>query len=89
MLCRKYNIGFVRKCFFGEKAAKLGIQKQLWHPKLQTLFEMDFCFASSMDQLKMNKITILSPHFVNKCLFREPALAAKVVSFFEIVFLCG
>ena len=63
MLCRKNNVDFVKKGLFLEpKAAKLGIQKQLWQPKLQTFFEMDFCFVSSKDQAKMCKISVLSSH---------------------------
>ena len=70
MLCRKNNKDFVKNyliweqnwLFLGQKVVKLGIQKQLWQPKLQTFFELDFCFESSKDQLKMCKITILSSH---------------------------
>ena len=51
-----------KKAVFEPKAAKLHIQKQLWQPKGQTFYEMNFCFVSSKDQIKMCKITILSFH---------------------------
>jgi hypothetical protein len=32
--------------YLEQKAVKLGIQKQLYEPKLQTFYKMDFCFVS-------------------------------------------
>jgi hypothetical protein len=49
---------------FGAKRSKIGHIKQLWQPKLQTFFDMDFCFASSKHQLKMHKISILSSNIL-------------------------
>jgi hypothetical protein len=40
------------KNFLSKKAATLQVQKQLWHPELQTLL-MDFCFESSKDKIRM------------------------------------
>ena len=57
------NVDFVKKSLFLEqKPVKLGIQKPLWQPKLQTFFETVFCSVWLKDQAKMCKITILSFH---------------------------
>jgi hypothetical protein len=45
VLCHKNNVEFFKKPVLEEIVAKLGIQKQLWLPKVQTFLEINFFCA--------------------------------------------
>ena len=49
----------VKNSFFGQKQAKWGKSKQLWHPKLHTFFDEVMIFGMVGDVVKTFRTTLL------------------------------
>jgi hypothetical protein len=62
MIYRKYNAYFIKNDCFGAKSREIAHTKTALAAKVADIFEMEFCFASSKDQIKMCKMAILSSH---------------------------
>jgi hypothetical protein len=63
LLCRKNNVDFVPNGCFGAKSSSIGHSKTALAANLANIFlEINSCFVSLKDQIKMHKIAILSSH---------------------------